>query len=195
MNWVDIAVVAVIIVSGLIGLLRGLVRETLGIGAWLVAGFVASPFGLLPRVQPWVRSQILEPAIADAVAFGAVFLVVLVILLLIVGAISRAVRGSVLGGLDRSLGLVFGAARGTILIVIMYIVVGLVLPVENWPVPVKEARALPLVYRGAEWVRNKLPEGYQPKIDMPNFGKTATAADLLRAMPAGRALGSRVGRE
>ncbi len=203
MNWVDLAVLAIVIVSALIGFLRGLVREALGIAAWVIAAAAASPFGLLPKIQPWVRSQILDPTIADAVAFGSVFLVVLVILLLIVGWISRGVRGSVLGGLDRSLGLVFGGARGAFLIVVSYIVVGLVLPVENWPAPVKEARALPVVFRGAELVRNKLPEGYQPKIDIPNFGRAATAADLLRATPAGRALsgssgqtlGSRTGRE
>lgn len=195
MNWVDLAILAIILVSGIIGFLRGLVREALGIAAWLIAGFVASPFGLFPKVQPLVRSKILDLAIADAVAFGAVFLVVLIILLLVVGAVSRAVRGSVLGGLDRSLGLLFGGVRAMFLLVLAYILVGLALPVENWPAIVKQARALPAVYKGAEWVRDKLPAGYQPRIDIPNLGKSATAADLLRALPSGSALGSRLGRE
>lgn len=195
MNWVDLAILAIIFISGVIGFLRGLVREALGIMAWAVAGFAASPFGLFPMIQPLARSKILDPNIADAVAFGLVFLVVLVVLLLIVGAVSRVVRGSALGGLDRSLGLLFGGVRAMFLIVLAYILVGLAMPVESWPTIVKEARALPAVYKGAEWVRNKLPPGYQPKLDMPNFGKSATAAGLLRALPSGSALGSRLGRE
>ncbi len=195
MNWVDLAVLGVIVVSALVGLLRGLVREGLGVAAWVCATVAASPYGAFPYVQPFARKHIADPGIADAVAFGGVFLVVLVVLLLLVGWISRAVRGSALGGLDRTLGVVFGLARGAALLAIAYIVAGIGIAVEQWPAPVLEARSLPLVYRGAAWVRQQLPPGYQPAVSPPPAGRTTTAADLLRATPAGRALGSRAARE
>ena len=83
MNWVDLAVLAVVALSGLLAFMRGLVREVLGVGAWIAAALVASPYGVFPYVQPWVRQQFAEPSVADAIAFGAVFLAVLIVLWLI----------------------------------------------------------------------------------------------------------------
>ena len=194
MNWVDLAVLGVILVSGLFGLLRGLVREALGVGAWLLAAAAASPYGALPYAQPIARQHIADPAIADAVAFGVVFLVVLVILLLIVGWISRAVHASALGGLDRSLGLLFGMARGAFLVCLTYILAGMAIAMEQWPPQVIEARSLPFVYRGAAWLREELPKGYQPLVAPPPGAKPATAADLLRAAPLGRAIDQKLGK-
>ena len=195
MNWVDLAVLGVIVVSALLGLLRGLVREALGVAAWVLAAIAASPYGAFPYAQPIARQHIADPGIADAVAFGAVFLVVLVVLLLIAGFGSRLVRGSVLGSLDRTLGLGFGVLRGGVLLATAYIVAGFVIAVEQWPAPVLEARSLPLVHRGAEWIAAQLPPGYKPAVATPPAGRATTAAELMRASPAGRALGSRTTRE
>ncbi len=195
MNWVDLAVLALMLVSGLLGVLRGLVREVLGVAAWVVAGFVASPYGVFPAVAPWIRRQFSDPGIADAVAFGSVFLVVLVILWLVVRTISNAVRGSALGGLDRTLGLVFGLGRGAALLVVAYILLGIGLAIEQWPAPILEARSLPIIHRGAEWLAAQLPPNYRPAVARPPLGRSTTSANLLHANPVGRALGARLPRE
>lgn len=195
MNWVDVAVLAVVALSGLLAFMRGLVREVLGVGAWILAALVASPYGVFPFVQPWVRQQFADPAVADAVAFGAVFLLVLIVLWLVARGISNAVRGSVLGGLDRTLGLVFGLARGAVLLAGAYILAGLAIAVDQWPVPVLEARTLPIVYRGAEWLANQVPPPYRPAVAPPPLGRPTSAASLLHANPVGRALGARPARE
>ena len=191
MNWVDLAVLALLLVSGLLGVMRGLVREALGVAAWVAAAIVASPYGLFPHVAPWVRRQFSDPGIADAVAFGGVFLIVLVALWLVVRTISKAIRGSALGGLDRSLGLVFGLGRGAALLVVAYILLGIGLAIEQWPAPILEARSLPIIHRGAEWLALQLPPNYRPAVARPPPGRSTTAADLLRANPVGRALGIR----
>ncbi len=191
MNWVDLAVLGVIVVSALLGLMRGLVREVLGVAAWVAAGILASPYGAFPYLQPFARRQIADPAIADAVAFGAVFLVALVLLSLVVRAVSNAVRGSMLGGLDRTLGLGFGAGRGVVLLAVAYVLAGLAISIEQWPAPVLQARSLPLAHRSATWLVAQLPPGYRPTVVKPPVGRVTTVADLLRATPAGRALGSR----
>jgi len=195
MNWVDLVVLGVIALSGLLALMRGLVREVLGVGAWIVAAVVASPYGVFPYVDPWVRRQISDPTIADAVAMGGVFIVLLIVLSLIASAISNAVQGIGLGGLDRTLGLVFGLARGALLLCVAYILTGLAVAVDQWPVPVLEARSLPIVYRGAEWIAAQLPPGYRPAVAAPPAGRSTSAESLLHANPVGRATGARPPRE
>lgn len=194
MNWVDLVVLALMLVSALLGILRGLVREVLGVAAWAAAAVAASPYGLFPHVAPWVRRQFSDPSVADAVAFGGVFLAVLVVLWLVVRVISNAVRGSALGGLDRTLGLVFGLGRGVALLVVAYILLGVGLAIEQWPAPIVEARSLPIIHRGAEWLAAQLPPNYRPAVARPPVGRTATANDLLHANPVGRALGTRLSR-
>ena len=195
MNWVDLAVLALILVSGLLGALRGFVREVLGVAAWAVAAIIASPYGVFPYVAPWMRQQFSDTSVADAVSFGSVFLLALIVLWLIVRLVSNAVRGSALGGLDRTLGLVFGLGRGAALLVVAYILAGLLIPMEQWPAPVLEARSLPIVHRGAEWLAIQLPPNYRPNVARPPAGRTTTAAELLRANPVGRALGTRPPRD
>ena len=109
--------------------------------------------------------------------------------------ISNAVRGSALGGLDRTLGLVFGLARGAVLLSVAYIVAGFAIAVNQWPPVVLEARSLPIVYRGAEWLAVQLPPPYRPVVAPLPAGRPTTSASLLHANPAGRALGARPLRE
>jgi len=103
--------------------------------------------------------------------------------------IGRAVRKSVLGGVDRTLGLVFGLARGAVVIMVAYILAGTVFPIDRWPNAALDSRTLPVAYQGARWVREQLPEDWRPRIYAPPAGRQTTADDLLRAIPQGRATG------
>ena len=190
MNWVDLTVLALVALSSLVAFARGLVREVLGIGAWLGASAAAvAAFG---TVSPFARGAIADQTAADAAALGGVFLVVLLVLWLIARRVSDAVRRSAVGGLDRSLGLVFGAARGAALLVIGYILAGLVIGADQWPAPVREARSLPIIHQGAVWTVAQLPPDYRPAVAPPPTGRTTSAAALMRAIPVGRALGPRL---
>ncbi len=186
MNWVDVAVLAVVAFSGLLGFMRGLVREVFGLIAWVGAAVVA--VWLFPQLQPLARRSISNPDVADPVAFGVVFLVVLIVLSLIARLFSGLARRSVLGGLDRTLGLVFGLARGAVVMVAAYLIAGVIEPIDRWPDEVLDARTLPLIYRGAAWTYQRLPDGVIAAPSMPPVGRQASAADLLHANPVGRAL-------
>jgi membrane protein required for colicin V production len=187
MTWVDLAVLGVLALSALLAFLRGFVREVLGIGAWV--GAVLAAVWAFPYARPRVREWLGAPDLVDPVAFGAVFIVVLVVLLLLSGWIGALVRRSVLGGVDRTLGLVFGLARGAALVVIAYIAAGMVVPVDRWPEPVLQARTLPIAYQGASWAIAQLPSEYRPRLYPPPPGRQTTAAALLHATPQGRATG------
>ncbi len=192
MTWVDLAVLGVLAVSALLAFVRGFVREVLGIGAWVAAALVAAwafPFAR-PRFRDWLGA----PDLVDPVTFASVFVVTLLVLLLISHWIGTLVRGSALGGLDRTLGLVFGIVRGAALVVFAYIAVGLVIPADHWPDPVARARSLPLAYAGAAWAVARLPPDYRPKLQAPPSGRQATAEELLRANPQGRATNRPVAR-
>jgi membrane protein required for colicin V production len=187
MTWVDLAVFGILAVSGLLAFVRGLVREVLGIGAWV--GAIAAGIAGVPLMRGIVRSWMQAPEWVDPVSFLVVFLVTLIVLMLAARAIGSLVRGSALGGVDRTLGLVFGLARGAVIIVIAYILAGTVFPIDHWPDAALNARTLPVAYEGARWVHDQLPEDYRPRIYAPPAGRQATADDLLRASPLGRATG------
>lgn len=188
MTWVDLAVFGFLAISGLLAFARGLVREVLGIGAWL--GAVAAAIAGLPMMRPVARGWLAGPEWVDPVSFVVVFLVTLIVLMLLARTIGGFVRDSALGGVDRTLGLVFGLGRGAAVVIIAYIIGQMVFPIERWPTVVLDARVLTPTYEAARWVREQLPEGYRPhRLEPPPQGRQTTAEALLRANPQGRATG------
>ncbi len=197
MTWVDLAVLGVLVVSALLAFMRGFVSEVLGIGAWIGAGLAALWAGPLarPQVEIWMDQWVKMPALVTPVAFGGVFLAALIALLILSRWIGELVRNSVLSGLDRSLGLLFGLARGAVLVICAYMGTGMLIPMDKWPAAVREARLLWPAYEGAAIVVKALPPQYQPRLYAPSEGRETTAADLLHAIPIGRATGKPVVRE
>ncbi|MCU0890104.1 MAG: CvpA family protein [Rubritepida sp.] len=179
MTWVDGALLFVLIVSAILAFLRGFVREFLGVAAWIGAAFAA--FWALEPLSAMIADAI-EPAwLADAIVIGAVFLAVLVVLKLVIHALAGRVQDSPLGGVDRSLGALFGLARGGAIAVFGYVLAGMFFPaVDRWPEPVREARALPYVVDGARWLAAQLPEEYRPRIAEPPVRRIPTHEELLR---------------
>ena len=113
-------------------------------------------------------------------------------LLLIARWISALVRGSPIGGLDRTLGLVFGLARGAALVIIAYIVGGMVVHVDRWPEPVLEARIDGVGLRGREvgwWTACR--HDYRPApLSRRRRAARPRRTRLLHATPQGRAVGT-----
>lgn len=118
-NPVDLAVVVIILVSALMAFARGLVAEVLSVGAWIGAALIA--LKAFPFAQGTLRQSIEHPLLADGVAGLGVFVVSLAILSLVSHRIARAVRGSALSAVDRSLGFVFGVARGAVVVCLAYL--------------------------------------------------------------------------
>jgi membrane protein required for colicin V production len=194
MTWVDLAVFGFLLISGLLAFARGLVREVLGIGAWV--GAVAVGFFAIPMLRGNVRTWLPSPEWVDPVSFIIVFLATLFVLVLVARTIGGFVRRSALGGVDRTLGLVFGLARGAAVVIVAYMIGQMVFPIERWPDAVLDARTLTPTYEAARWVREKLPEPYRPHaLEPPPVARHPTAEALLRASPQGRATGKPPDRE
>ena len=109
-NPTDIAVIVILLLSALLAFARGLVREVLSVGAWVGAAFAT--LYLFPHVLPMVQQVVAKELVAKAVAGVGIFVVSLVLLSIISHQLSKGVRGSALSAVDRSLGFVFGIARG-----------------------------------------------------------------------------------
>jgi membrane protein required for colicin V production len=154
MNTLDLSVVAVVVLSGLFAFVRGFVREALSIMAWLGA-FAVAYYGY-DHVVGIAEHWIANPVIAHTAAAGTLFVVSLLLFSVLVGIVSTQVRESSLGSADRTLGLVFGLARGALVVCIAYLVAIRLIEPGIWPpqadrLPpwIAEARLRPYLERGA----------------------------------------------
>lgn len=155
-NLTDIIVLTVLVLSAAFAFVRGFVHEMLAIGSWVGAA-LATLYGF-PHVQPIAREHIPSPLIADMVAGIAIFLVVLVVLSIVTRLLCKRVRNSGMGPLDRSLGLLFGVARGAVLVCIAWLMLLWVMPREDHPDWITEARTLPLIEKGGAMIASIIPD-------------------------------------
>ncbi|SDT97754.1 membrane protein required for colicin V production [Pseudomonas pohangensis] len=160
-TWVDWGIVAIICVSCLISLQRGFVKEALSLLTWIVAGTVAWMFGgaLAEHLVDFIEI----PSIRVIAACGILFIATLALGALVNYLISELVRVTGLSGTDRFLGMAFGAARGSLLVVILVGLISLA-PVQQdiwW----KESVLIPHFLLVADWTKGfilNLTGGFSP---------------------------------
>jgi membrane protein required for colicin V production len=157
MNVTDIVIFGVIVLSGLFALVRGFVKETLTVAGWVGAGFATYYFFAL--VDPFFHRFIAIAWLANAAAGVTLFVVSLIVLSAVTHAIARHVHQSDFKALDKSLGLVFGLARGAVLVCVAYYGYAQIWPDRAQdPSWIKDARSMPLVERGARMIEELIPE-------------------------------------
>ncbi len=149
-NWVDALILGVLVISALISLSRGFIKEALSLVTWIVAGIIAWMFGgsLAHHFEPYIDT----PSVRVIAACAVLFLATLLIGALVNFLLAQLVRATGLTGTDRFLGMVFGAARGLLLVVV---VVGLLslAPVQQdtwW----KQSTLIPHFLLIADWSKN-----------------------------------------
>ncbi len=123
MIWVDWVLLGALLVSILIGVIRGFTREILGLATWILA--LGAALALAPLVVPMLESRVSVPSLRIAAAYAVVFLAGLVIGSVITYVIASLVRKSPLSGVDRMVGGGFGALRGVTIAVMMVWLVGM----------------------------------------------------------------------
>ena len=139
----DYIVIAVLSLSGIIALIRGLTREVLSIIGW-IAAFYSALFAL-PLLRDMVRGFISPDWIADGVILVVVFFIILIGFSLASKAFTDKLKKSPIGMLDRLLGLVFGFSRGVVIISFAYLILLLLLPPDDHPEWVREAKSTPVL--------------------------------------------------
>lgn len=149
-TWVDWAILAVIAISALISLSRGFVKEALSLLTWIIAGAVAWMFG--GALAQYLESYIETPSARVIAGCAILFVATLLVGAMVNYLIGELIRVTGLSGTDRFLGMVFGAARGGLLVVVA---VGLLSlgPVQQdswW----QQSRLVPQFLLVADWSKN-----------------------------------------
>ena len=158
-NWVDIGIGVVVLLSAVLAFSRGFVHEVLTVAAWVGAAFAT--IYAYPHVQPYIAQYVGNELAAKLAAGTLVFIGSLVVLSLLTRGVTRQVKVSALNALDRSLGFLFGILRGAVLVCLAYIVVGWAWTPAEQPHWLREARSLPVVESGATLLRSLVPGSAQ----------------------------------
>jgi membrane protein required for colicin V production len=125
----DLVVIGVVVISALLAAVRGFTREVLAIVAW--ASAAAAAWFLHPYALPFAKQYITKDTLALVAAIAAIFIVTLIIVSIITVKISDMILDSRIGALDRTLGFLFGAARGFLICVIGWVFLNWLLSGKN----------------------------------------------------------------
>jgi membrane protein required for colicin V production len=160
-TWLDLVLLGVMLVSGLLAMIRGFMREILSITAWAAAAIAT--LLLYPRLLPIAKANISSDIIATGAVIGGVFLLTLLIVSVITVRISDLILDSRIGALDRTLGFLFGLGRGLIIVVVAFLFFAWLVPAGKQPDGVKNAKSLEVLNKTGDWLQALLPQ------DMDNY--------------------------
>ncbi|MBA8842391.1 CvpA family protein [Brucella sp. ZJ1_1] len=138
----DGILLGITLVSAILAMVRGFSREVLSLVSWAAAAAAAVLFykPVLPFLKPYISNE----TIAMIAAMAAVFLVVLIVVSLITMKIADFIIDSRIGALDRTLGFLFGAARGVLIVVVSMLIVNWLVP-SNQPAWITNAKSKPML--------------------------------------------------
>ena len=160
-TWLDMLLLGIMLVSGLLAMIRGFMREILSIGAWAAAA-VATVL-LYGKLLPIAKANIPNDIVAAGAVIGGVFLLTLLVVSIITVRISDLILDSRIGALDRTLGFLFGLGRGLIIVVVAYLFFAWLVPPAKQPDGVRNAKSLEILNITGEWLQALLPQ------DMDNY--------------------------
>lgn len=153
MTGTDGVILAILGLSVLIGLWRGLVAELLSLVIWVAAFWVAASFG--PAVAARLEHVISLPIARIALGYALCFIAVLVVGALVRFATRRLIWSTGLSGIDRLFGMLFGFVRGVLLVTLLVFLVGLTLFTrESWW---QQSVLLPQFQGLAAWLGQNIP--------------------------------------
>ena len=156
LTFFDMAVLVVVILSAILSLARGGMRELLSLASWV--GALAVALTTFATFRPMVMEAVNNDLIADVGTGVLVFFVPLVVFKIVGRLVANAVAESALGPLDRLFGLVFGVARGALIVCAGYLVTEQIIPREEMPEWVQNAYLVKEVQQGADFLTEYVPD-------------------------------------
>ncbi len=171
----DIGLLVVMLISGILAMVRGFMREILSIASWLIAA-VVTLYGYA-RAEVFIKQYVTNDLVAKAVAIGGVFLITLLIISLFTVKISDLILDSRVGALDRALGFLFGLGRGFLIMVVAFLFFAWLVPEKGRPEWVKGAKSAIVLQVAGTWLQSVLPEDMERLISKrpPRGGDDAPA--------------------
>lgn len=159
---IDWIIIIVVLLSTLVSLARGFVKEAMSLASWVAAFLLAR--WLAPRFSSYFVQWFESTTIQVGIAFVAVFVVVLILGALVSFLFNSAVEQVGLKGSDRMLGSVFGLARGILVVVLGYSLMQVFSMQQMWP----DSILLPYVEPIAAWTADHLQQVSATLIELSN---------------------------
>ncbi|EGG93570.1 Colicin V production protein [gamma proteobacterium IMCC1989] len=132
MNWADWVIILILLISSVISLKRGFIKEALSLAVWVAAFVIATLFS--PHLVPHFEAYASTPSAQQMAAFSTLFIVSLLLGSALSYLLSSLVKVAGLSNADRVFGVVFGFARGVLMILAAVLYVPIIIPVDqdNW---------------------------------------------------------------
>jgi membrane protein required for colicin V production len=153
MSWLDLVILGIIVLSALISLVRGFVKESISLVSWIVAGLLALRYfsAMAELLEPFVSA----PMIRDVAGFAVIFIFTLVVGAIVNFIMSQLVSKTGLSGTDKALGVVFGAARGVLIVTMVVLLASLTpMPEASWW---QDSASVGFFQQLAEWLKGIIP--------------------------------------
>lgn len=161
MIWIDYAIIGLVSISLVIGFLRGFIKEAFSLVVWILAIWVGLSFSR--EFSGFLSSLITYPSARIAASFAILFFLTLIVGGLISYLLAELVKKTGLTGTDRFAGMLFGIARGMVVVSIFVMLAGLTpLPEDSWW---KESVLIPPFQSLAVWLREQVPSGLAGNIN------------------------------
>ncbi|WP_233468307.1 CvpA family protein [Zooshikella ganghwensis] len=169
-TWVDWLIVGIIAISSLISLSRGFLQEALSLVIWIAAVIIAWTFG--GSLAHIFSEYVATPSVQKILACSVLFLATLIVGGLVTKLLSELVKATGLTGTDRVLGMLFGGARGVVVVVLLVGIVGFA-PVEQDPWW-QQSQLIPYFREAADWSMDTLMTWLQPVLDQVSLKQKTT---------------------
>lgn len=132
MNWADWTIIGILSLSCLISVIRGFVKEALSLAVWVAAFIIAMVFD--DQLALLLTNLIATPSLRSIAAFAILFVTTLIVGAMTNYLISELVKRTGLSGTDRMLGIIFGLARGALIVLAILIFLPSIVPVneDDW---------------------------------------------------------------
>jgi membrane protein required for colicin V production len=176
----DIIVLAVMLLSGLLAMIRGFMREILSIAAWGAAALVT--LYAFNKLLPTAKTYFNNDTVASVVVVAGVFVGTLIVVSIITVRISDMILDSRIGALDRTLGFLFGLARGLLIIVVAFQFFAWLVPEKQQPDWVRSAKSRVVLQGTGDWLMSLLPDDPENTI-LKRFKKPKTDDEQTDAAP------------
>jgi membrane protein required for colicin V production len=152
----DLIVIGVMLVSAVLAMIRGFIREVLSIAAWVIAA--VTTLYAYSRLLPYAKSYFNNDIVAAAAVIGGTFLLTLIVVSIITVRFSDMVLDSRIGALDRTLGFLFGLGRGLIIVVVAFLFFAWLVPARTQPNWVTNAKSKVVLQSTGDWLMSMLPD-------------------------------------
>lgn len=169
----DGILLGVMLISAVLAMIRGFTREVFSIASWVAAA--AAAFLLWKRVLPFTERYVENDTVALGVTVVGIFFITLIVVSLITMRISDFILDSKAGPLDRTLGFIFGAARGLLLVVIGVMFLNFFWAPQSQDPWISEARSKPWLDSLGSDLLAALPEDPEAEILERLRGEEETA--------------------